>query len=181
MPASTFYSIKLETEDYARVIAGVEAQFKNFFPGNPMDYFYLDQFFNRQYARDDRFGQVFTIFTVIAIFIASMGLIGLASFMASQRTREIGIRTVMGSTVTNIILLLSRGFMQPVFLAIVIACPLSWYLMDQWLQSFPYHTTVQVWPFVISGLLVSLVAFGSVLSQTLKAAMTKPAETLKYE
>jgi putative ABC transport system permease protein len=181
MLTSSFYSIKLETENYDDVISAVDNQWKTFFPGNPLDYFYLDQFFNRQYARDDRFGQVFTIFTIIAIFIASMGLIGLASFMALQRTREIGIRKVMGSTVTNIILLLSRGFMQPVFIAIVIACPLGWYLMDQWLQSFPYHTTIQVWPFVISGVLVSLVAFGSVLSQTLKAAMTKPAETLKYE
>jgi putative ABC transport system permease protein len=181
MPAAAFYSIKLESENYLQVIEGLEQPWKTFFPGNPIDYFFLDQFFNRQYQRDDRFGQVFTLFTMLAIFIASLGLLGLASFMASQRTREIGIRKVMGSTVSNIILLLSRGFMQPVFIAIIIACPLGWWMMHQWLQTFPYRTSIGIWTFVISGAIVLLIAFISVSSQALKAAMTKPAETLKYE
>jgi putative ABC transport system permease protein len=101
--------------------------------------------------------------------------------MASQRTREIGIRKVMGSTVSNIILLLSKGFMQPVFIAIIIACPLGWWIMNRWLQTFPYRTSIGIWTFVIAGAIVLLIAFISVSSQALKAAMARPAETLKYE
>ena len=181
MPVAEFYSIKLETENYLKVIEAVEQPWKTFFPGNPIDYFFLDQFFNRQYQRDDRLGQVFTLFTMLAIFIASLGLLGLASFMAAQRTKEIGIRKVLGSTVPNIILLLSKGFMQPVLIAIIIACPLGGWIMNQWLQTFPYRTSIGIWTFVVSGVIVLLIAFISVSSQALRAAMTKPAETLKYE
>jgi putative ABC transport system permease protein len=179
--SGAFFSVKLETDNYKDVIAAIEIPYQTFFPGNPIDYFFLDQSFNRQYERDDRFGEVFTLFTGLAIFIASLGLVGLASFMTVQRTREIGIRKVLGSSAADIVVLLSKGFMQPVLLGIVIAFPLGWWLMSQWLQSFPYHTQVPWWVFAVSGLLVFFIAFISVSSQTLKAAMTKPAETLKYE
>lgn len=181
MAATTYFSIKIETSNYKDVISKIEVPWKSFFPGNPLDYFFLDEFFNKQYDRDNRFSEVFTIFTVLAIIIASMGLVGLASFMAIQRTREIGIRKVLGSSVSNVILLLSKGFMQPVAIAIVLALPLCWWLMSQWLDSFPYHTNVNPMVFLISGVLVTVIAFISVTSQTLKAAFTKPAETLKYE
>jgi putative ABC transport system permease protein len=179
--ASSFYSIKLETDNYKSVMEKIAEPWNTFFPGNPFDYFFLDQHFNNQYSRDDRFGEVFTIFTGLAIFIASLGLVGLASFMTVQRTREIGIRKVLGSTETGIVVLLSKGFMQPVLVGIAIACPIGWWLMGQWLQSFPYHTQIDFWVFVAAGFLVVLIAFLSVSSQTLKAAMTKPAETLKHE
>ena len=179
--AGSYYSLKLETSNYKETMAAIEGPWKAFFPGNPLDYFFLDEFYNLQYAHDDRFGEVFTIFTGLAIFIASLGLIGLASFMTVQRTREIGIRKVLGSSVSGIIVLLSKGFMQPVLIAIVIACPIGWWLMEKWLQSFPYRTTIGLWVFVVAGVLVLMIAFLSVSSQTLKAAMTKPAETLKYE
>jgi putative ABC transport system permease protein len=118
---------------------------------------------------------------VLAIFIASLGLIGLASFMTLQRTREIGIRKVMGSSSSGIIILLSKGFMQPVLVAIALACPLGWWLMERWLQSFAYRTNISPWVFAVSGILVLLIAFISVSTQTLKAALTKPADTLKHE
>src|SRR5688572_23225968 len=89
--------------------------------------------------------------------------------------------TLLGSSVSGIIMLLSKGFMQPVLIAIVIACPLGWILMEQWLQSFPYRTTISTWPFAVSGILVLLIAFMSVSSQAMRAAMTKPSETLKHE
>ncbi|MBL0744414.1 ABC transporter permease [Chryseolinea sp. Jin1] len=180
-PSAAFYSLKLETDNYHDVLQALDVPWKQTFPGNPMDYFFLDQFFNRQYDRDDRFGQVFTLFTALAIFIASLGLLGLASFMTLQRTKEIGIRKVLGSTVPGIIVLLSKGFLQPVMIAIVLACPLGWWLMHHWLESFPYHTHISLWTFAISGAIVLMIAFVSVISQTLKAALTKPAETLKCE
>jgi putative ABC transport system permease protein len=176
-----FYSIKMETSEYKELISKLEGPWNTFFPGNPIDYFFLDQFFNKQYERDDRFGRVFTIFTVLAIFIASIGLLGLASFMTVQRTREIGIRKVLGSSVSGVILLLSKGFIQPVLMAIILAFPIGWWLMSEWLQTFPYHVGLNPFVFLVSGILVVVIAFISVSSQTLKAALTKPAETLKYE
>lgn len=177
----SFYSLKLNTKDYGQVIKALDEPWKAFFPGNPLDYFFLDEFFNVQYDNDNRFSQVFTLFTGLAIFIASLGLIGLASFLTLQRTREIGIRKVLGSTVSGIIMLLSKEFLQPVLIGILLACPLGWWLMNQWLESFPYRIDVSLWAFMISGMLVLLIAFTSVFTQTIKAALTKPAETLKYE
>lgn len=179
--AGSYLSIKLETDNYKKAMESIEVPWKAIFPGNPIDYFFLDQFYNRQYVKDDRFSAVFSIFTVLAIFIASLGLLGLASFMAAQRTREIGIRKVMGSSASGIVVLLSKGFMQPVILSMILACPLGWWIMNRWLESFPYRTTIDLWAFVASGALVLVIAFVSVSSQTLKAALTKPAETLKYE
>jgi putative ABC transport system permease protein len=179
--SEAFYSIKMETNDYRSVVDALTGPWNTFFPGNPVDYFFLDEFFNRQYDKDDRFGQVFTLFTGLAILIASLGLFGLASFMALQRTREIGIRKVLGSSVQEIVMLLAKGFLQPVAIANLIAWPLAWWIMDRWLQTFPYHISVSPLSLLIAGGLVVVIAFVSVSSQTLKAAMTKPAETLKHE
>lgn len=176
-----FFSLKLETNDIHEQMAALEATWKEFFPGNPFDYFYLDQFFNKQYEQDDRFGTVFTLFTGLAIFTAMLGLFGLASFMAVQRTKEIGIRKVMGSSVSGIVLLLTRSFVKPVLLANLVAWPLAAWMMNRWLEGFPYRIALGAMPFVLAGLVVLLLSFLSVGSQTLKAAMSKPAETLKYE
>ena len=179
--SSNFYSIKVETTNYRSIIEAVEGPWQKIFGDSPIEYFFLDEYFNKQYDKDDRFGQVFTLFTGLAIFIASLGLIGLASFMTIQRTREIGIRKVLGSSVRDIVLLLAKGFMQPVIIANLIAWPLSWWLMDRWLQEFPYRISVSPMFFIVAGVLVVIIAFISVSSQTVKAALTKPAETLKYE
>jgi putative ABC transport system permease protein len=179
--SSRYFSVKVESENYHRVVDALTAPWETFFPGNPIDYFFLDQFYNKQYEKDDRFGQVFTLFTVLAIFIASLGLFGLASYMTIQRTREIGIRKVLGSSVESIVMLLAKGFLQPVLIANLVAWPLAWWIMDQWLQTFPYRISVNPIYLVIAGIVVTLIAFVSVSSQTLKAAMSKPADTLKYE
>ncbi len=180
-PIPRYISVKMETDNVRELIASLEAPWKQFFPGNPFDYFYLDQFFNKQYEQDDRFSTVFTLFTGLAIFTSMLGLFGLGSFMAVQRTKEIGIRKVMGSSVTGIVLLLSRSFLLPVLAANLLAWPLAWWLMDRWLQSFPYRITINPVVFIVSGLLITAIAFLSVGTQTFKAAMTKPAETLKCE
>lgn len=176
-----FYAMKVETSDYQSVVSAIMQPWDTFFPGNPLDYFFLDQFFNRQYDKDDRFGMVFTLFTVLAVLIASLGLFGLASFMALQRTKEIGVRKVLGSSVSGIVILLAKGFLQPILIANLLAWPLAWWIMDRWLQTFPYRISFNPLYLVVAGVLVIIVAFISVSSQTLKAATAKPADTLKYE
>lgn len=178
---SQFFAFKVEKDNYKEVLSSLEGPWKSIFPGNPIDYFLLDQFFNRQYESDQQFGRIFGLFTLLAIFIACMGLFGLASFMTMQRTKEIGIRKVLGSTAPNIVLLLSRGFIQLVIVANVIAWPLAWWMMNQWLEGFPYHITISPVLFFLAGGGVVLIAFLSVGFQTLRAAMINPAQTLKYE
>jgi putative ABC transport system permease protein len=179
---SNFISFKLEnSEGFKNVLGAIEEPWKTFFPGNPIDYFSLDQFFNRQYESDRQFGQIFSLFTLLAIFIACLGLFGLASFMTMQRTKEIGIRKVLGSTPTNIVLLLSKGFIQLVLIANIIAWPLAYWLMTTWLESFPYRIDVNPLLFLFAGIGVVVIAFVAVGLHTLKAALINPAETLKYE
>lgn len=178
---ANFYSFKIDSDRYADVLASIEGPWNTIFPGNPVDYFFLDQFFSRQYESDRQFGRIFSLFTLLAIFIACLGLFGLASFMTMQRTKEIGVRKVLGSSVPGVVLLLSRGFIQLVLLANVIAWPLSWYIMDQWLAGFPYHISINPVVFVVTGAAVVFIAFLSVSIQTIRAARVNPAQTLKYE
>lgn len=178
---SQFFAFKVEKDNYKEVLASLEGPWKSIFPGNPIDHFLLDQFFNRQYESEQKFGRIFGLFTILAIFIACMGLFGLASFMTMQRTKEIGIRKVLGSTAPNIVLLLSRGFIQLVIVANLIAWPMAWLMMNQWLEGFPYHITISPVLFFQAGGGVVLIAFFSVGFQTLRAAMINPAQTLKYE
>jgi putative ABC transport system permease protein len=179
---ASFIAFKLDDGQHTgKILSAIEEQWKTFFPGNPVDYFFLDQFFNRQYKSERQFGEIFTLFTILAIFIACLGLFGLASFMTAQRTKEIGIRKVLGSSATHIVLLLSKGFIQLVLIANLIAWPLAWWLMNNWLESFPYRITINPLLFLLSGLGVIAIAFLSVGLQTLKAALINPAKTLKYE
>jgi putative ABC transport system permease protein len=178
---ANFYAFKVDESNYSNVLAGLEKPWKEIFPGNPIDYFFLDQYFNRQYESDRLFSQTFTLFTVLAIFIACLGLFGLASFMTVQRTKEIGVRKVLGSSVTDVVFLLSRGFVQLVLVANLLAWPLAWYIMDQWLSGFPYHIDINPLLFVVAGGVVVLIAFLSVSLQTIRAARANPAKSLKYE
>jgi putative ABC transport system permease protein len=178
---NSFYAFKIEGDNYRDVLAGIDQSWQTFFAGNPMDYFFLDQFFNKQYDNDKRFGQIFALFTILAIFIACLGLFGLASFMTLQRTKEIGIRKVLGSSVGGVVFLLSKGFIWLVLIANIIAWPIAWYVMDIWLSTFPYHIEVNPVLFVLAGTGVTIIAFLSVSIQTLRAARVNPAKTLKYE
>ena len=177
----SFYSFKIETTDYRRLIESLEEPWEASFAGNPLEYFFLDEFYNKQYKSDDQYSTVFSLFSGLAIFIACLGLFGLASFMTVQRTKEIGIRKVLGSSVPNIIILLSRGFLGLVLIANLIAWPLAWWIMDNWIQGFPFRIDLNPFLFIVPGVAVIVIAFLSVGFQTLKAAMLNPADTLKYE
>jgi putative ABC transport system permease protein len=178
---ASFFAFKVESNNYSQIVSSLQEPWETFFPGNPMDYFFLDQFFNRQYDQDRKFSQIFALFTLLIIFVACLGLFGLASFMTLQRTKEIGIRKALGSTSSEVVLLLSKGFVQLVLIANLIAWPVAWYLMDNWLQSFPYRININPVLFVLAGLGVVIIAFLSVAWQTMKAAKVNPAITLKNE
>lgn len=177
----SYYTLKLDAGNTAQTLAYVREKYAVLFPGNPFDYFFLDSFFNRQYKNDRQFGQVFGFFALLAIFVASLGLFGLSSFTAAQRTKEIGIRKVMGSTVTNIFLLLSKDFMKLVLVSNAIAIPLAWYLMNRWLDSFAFRIEIGIMIFVVAALLSAVIALATVSYQSIKAAIASPVRSLRYE
>ena len=178
---NSLYALKIETSDYQALLEKVEKSYSSFFPGNPFNYYFLDQFFNRQYDQDARFSRTFGLFTLLAIFIACLGLFGLASYMTTRRRKEIGIRKVLGSSKGEILSTLSSGFIKLVVIGTVLAWPVAWYVMDGWLSQFPYHIDINPLIFILSGFLVILVAIMSVSYQTLKTAGVNPAKTLRYE
>lgn len=176
-----FFSLKVSTENLPATLAAIEAQWMAFFPGNPFDYFFLDEHFNQQYRADLRFGEVFGVFALLAIIVACLGLFGLASFMVAQRTKEIGIRKVLGAPVVGIVGLLTKTYAILVLVAFVLAVPAAYYVMDQWLLNFAARIDLSWWLFVGPGLLVLLIAIAAVGVQTVKAAIANPVKSLRYE
>jgi len=171
----------LSTNDYSGLIKGIEKTWTKLNPETPFVYSFPDQNFQRQYEREQRTSRIVVYFTVIAILIACLGLFGLAAFSAEQRTKEIGIRKVLGATVTNIAALLSRDFIQLVIIAIVIASPLAWYGMNKWLQNFAYRIAISWWMFAAAGLLAVAIALLTVSFQAIKAAVANPVKNLRTE
>lgn len=182
IPANrSFFSLKLQTNNTARTVEEVRAAWDTFFPGNPMDYFFLDSFFNRQYAKEDQFGTVFSILSGLAIIVSCLGLFGLSAFSALQRTKEIGIRKVLGASVSNILLLLSREYVLLILIAVVLGVPLTYYFMDGWLSNFAYRTDIGWLVFLVAAAIVLVVALFTVSYQTLRSARANPSRTLRYE
>jgi putative ABC transport system permease protein len=176
-----FYSIKFNTSNVKESLAKFEDQWKELFPGNPFNCFFLDEHYNKQYKADQQFGKVFGIFSGLAIFIACLGLFGLSSLTAIQRTKEIGVRKVLGASVTNILTLVSRDYVVLMGIAILLATPLTWWLMNNWLNGFANRITIAWWIFALPSLLVIVIALLTVSIHTLKAATTNPVNSLRYE
>jgi putative ABC transport system permease protein len=152
-----------------------------FAPSYPLDYYFLDDDFARLHQADQQLGRVFQAFALLAIGIACLGLFGLAAFTAERRTKEIGVRKVLGATVTNVVTLLSKDFVKLVLLANLIAWPLAWYAMNKWLQSFAFRVEMEWWVFALAGGLALLIALLTVSTQAIKAALANPVEALRYE
>ncbi len=146
-----------------------------------MAYHFLDEKFAEQYATDRKLSRAFSFFSIIAIFIACLGLFGLATFSAEKRTKEIGIRKVMGASVTNIVALLSKDFIKLVIIGIIIAIPISWFLMNQWLADFAYRIEIGLGIFVSAGVAALAVTLFTVSWQSIKAAIANPANSLRSE
>lgn len=174
-------SVKLSTRDLALTIGAIKSKYSSFFPGNLFDYFFIDKQFNTLYKSDQLFGEVFALFAGFAIFIACLGLLGLALFTTAQRTKEIGVRKVLGASVTNIVFLLSKDFVRLIIVSFLIASPVAWYVMHNWLQGFAYRIPISWWIFPGAGMLAFLIALGTVSFQTMRAAAAKPVKSLRSE
>jgi putative ABC transport system permease protein len=162
-------------------MATIENLYHDAFPENAFDYFFLDDQFNQQYRSEERSWKIFILFSTLSIVIACMGLFGLASFVTIQRSKEIAIRKVLGASVATVTLLLSKDFIKLVFIAFIIAVPVSWLFIDQWLQAFAYRIDIAWWTFALAGTLTVLIAFLTVGFQSIKAAMTNPVKYMKME
>jgi putative ABC transport system permease protein len=174
-------SVNIDGQHIPATIAAIERKWKELLPEKPFSYFFLDEFFDKQYRAEDRFGKLFLYFAALAIFISCLGLMGLASYSTVQRTKEIGIRKVVGASVGQIVFLLSRDFLLLVLLAFLVSSPIAWWLIEDWLMGFAYHIPVYWWIFAIAGLLAVLIAVLTVSFQAIKAALVNPVKSLRSE
>ncbi|MCW3463953.1 ABC transporter permease [Chitinophaga nivalis] len=174
-------SLRIKGDHINRTIAELERTWNQLAPQRPFLYTFMDQSFNLQYREDGRFGKMFGAFSILTILIACLGLFGLATYATEQREKEIGIRKVLGGSVGSIVRLLSSDFVKLVLIAILIATPVSWWVMNRWLEGFPYHINIQWWIFALAGILAISVALLTVSSQAIKAALADPVKSLKAE
>ncbi len=176
-----YLSLKVKSDEIARTLSQVEETWSQLVPHRPFLYSFLDDNFNKQYQRDLKFQTLFAVFSSLAIFIACLGLFGLATYTTEVRTKEIGIRKVLGADVKSIVTLLSKDFVVLVALAILIATPVAQYTMNQWLQSFAYRIEIPMWTFILAGLSAMIIALVTISFQTIKAAVTNPVDSLRSE
>ncbi|MCF0059238.1 ABC transporter permease [Dyadobacter sp. CY356] len=174
-------SFRLDASDLTSTLATIEKRWKEISPAQPFEYSFLNEDFDAMYRSEQRIEQLFTAFSGVALLIACLGLFGLSAFSAEQRTKEIGVRKVLGASVGSIVSLLSKDFLKPVFAAILIAIPVGWYVMQIWLQDFAYKIEIQWWVFVIAGLSSLAIAILTVSFQSVKAALMNPVKSLKSE
>lgn len=174
-------SFKVKPDNVPLLIKSIENKWKAMAPGMPFGYRFLDESFNEMYSDEQRVGRIALIFSVIAILIACLGLFGLAAFVAEQRTKEIGIRKVLGASVKGIVGLLSKDFIKLVFIAFFIAAPLAWYFMYEWLQDFEYRVSINWTVFVSAGLIALFIAIATISFHAIKAAMANPVKNLRTE
>ncbi len=174
-------SLRVQPDQVSSTLAALEAQWKQFAPDLPFEYSFLDERFNDMYKSEAKLGTVFTVFCSLAIFIACLGLFGLASFTAEQRMKEIGIRKVMGASVGSLVLLFSKDFTKLVLVALLIAIPISYWMMDRWLDDFAYRVTLGVSTFLIGGGIALLIAWLTVGFQSVRAAVANPVDSLRSE
>lgn len=178
---SSFLTIALRSNNIRQSIAMLQKAYQEAFPDNAFEFFFLDDHFQQQYESDERIASLFSWFALIAISIACLGLLGLATFTAKIRTKEIGIRKVLGASVESVVVLLSKDFLKPVGLAMLLASPLAWFAMTRWLQEFAYKTDIKWWTFMVAGGLAIGIALVTVSFQSVKAALMNPVKSLRGE
>jgi putative ABC transport system permease protein len=176
-----YLSLKINPKNQQQVIALIGEKWEELYPDYPFEYFMQQAQYDNMYKAEVNMGRLFIYFTVLAIFIAALGLFGLSSFTAEHRTKEIGIRKVLGSSVSQILILISKEFSKLVLIAIILAIPISWFGMDKWLQNFAFQTNISWWIFIVSGFAAIIITYLTITFQALKASKANPVEALKYE
>jgi len=162
-------------------LAKAEKIFKRYNAQYPFEYYFADEMYARKFREEQQDGTLSALFAGLTIFISCLGLFGLAAYMAENRVKEIGIRKVLGASVSNITTLLSADFIKLVMLSIIIASPIAWWAMNKWLQNFTYRITVEWWIFVLAGLGAIVIALVTISSQAIKAALANPVKSLRSE
>jgi putative ABC transport system permease protein len=178
---SEYYSMRVNTTDLPRTIDHVRKSWATAFRGNPFEYFFLDEYFDKQYANERKFEKLFISFAVLAIIIGCLGLFGLSAYTATQRVKEIGIRKVLGASVPDITKMLSKDFLKLIIISVVIASPLAWWAMTKWLQDFAYRVNISWWIFLAAGAFALAIAMLTVSFQAIKAAIANPVKSLRTE
>ncbi|MEM1001183.1 MAG: FtsX-like permease family protein [Bacteroidota bacterium] len=181
LPVGRYFSLKIQSDNLQRTISEIGEIWSQMAPHRPFMYKFLDTAFNEQYQADIKFRKLFMLFSLLAIGIACLGLLGLATYSAMQRTKEIGIRKVLGAKATHIVALLSKDFIKLVVVAIFIATPFSWYAMNQWLNDYAYKTEINWWIFALAGAIAILIALSTIGFHAFKSAMSNPIKSLRTE
>ena len=176
-----YISVVMKPGDPSELVSQIGEIWNNYFADSSFDYFFLNQFYDRQYRQDEAFGVLMGGFTGLAIFISCLGLWVLVMFSCAVRTKEMGIRKVLGASRWNLFYQLGKGFFIPIIIAILIALPVAWGSMNAWLAHYPFRTELKVWFFLLPVVLMLLISFLTVAGQTIKVVYSKPARSLKYE
>lgn len=177
----SYYSLKTHTNNYPSLLETLGSKWDNIYPDNPLDYFFLDERFAQQYKAEERFSSIFLAFSGLAIIVACLGLFGLISFTAEQSKKEIGIRKVLGASSSQLVLFLVKDYSKLILVSIVLAFPLAYYLMNEWLQSFAYRAEIGWGIFFLTTVLIGVISFLTVSAQSFKAAGTNPASVLRND
>jgi putative ABC transport system permease protein len=173
--------VSVGSTDYKSLLAKMETIWHKDLPAVPFEYAFLDEEVQKQYTAEISLSRIINLFTLMAILISCLGLFGLAAFSAEQRRKEIGVRKVLGASVTSLVQLLSKEFIKLVGLSIVIATPVSWWLMNKWLQAFSYRVNISWWMFALAGIIAIGIALLTVSFQAIKAAVASPVKSLRTE
>jgi len=176
-----YVAVKINSENVSESIEFLKNKWKEFVPDRPFEYAFIDEKINSYYNSEQRTGTIFKYFTFLALFISCLGLFGLATFMGEQRIKEIGIRKVLGASVLGILLLLSREFTKWILMANIIAWPVAYFIVNKWLENFAYRMNIGIWIFLLSSILVLSIALLTIGYQAIKAAITNPVESIRYE
>jgi putative ABC transport system permease protein len=174
-------TLNINKIDIKEILAISEKTWNKLFPGRPFEYSFLDENFNRLYRVEEANSRIFGVFAILGLFVACLGLLGLASFAAELRTKEIGIRKVLGASISSVVLLLSTEFAKCILIANGVAWPIAYYFMNKWLQNFAYRVNLGLKVFILSGLAALAIALLALSYQTIKTATANPVDSLRYE